>query len=120
MKLKGSIVRVERRKRIFLCEIQTIQLQTEQENPSYAESHKEWDSEQWEMLDKYQKKKGKISNAIIMSNFQNWKKNVVLETETDGLTAELSFSPQAAEIFICIGARPQQRNCHHCKHAQEP
>lgn len=71
MKLKGSIVRVERRKRIFLCEIQTIQLQTEQENPSYAESHKEWDSEQWEMLDKYQKKKGKISNAIIMSNFQN-------------------------------------------------
>ncbi|KAL7381627.1 hypothetical protein ABVT39_008630, partial [Epinephelus coioides] len=54
-KLKAAIVPVERRKRIFLYRIPTIQLHMEQDNLKYAESHTEWETEEWEMLHKYQK-----------------------------------------------------------------
>lgn len=60
-KLKEVIVTAERRKRIFLCEIQTIQLQMVQENLNYAGSHNEWEpvGDVTQISELLQKKKSK-------------------------------------------------------------
>ena len=66
-RLKAAVVTVQRRKRIFLCGIQTIQLHTEQENLNYAESRTEWEAEEWEMLHKYQEEKKAMQSSGAVS-----------------------------------------------------
>lgn len=70
-KLKEAFVTAERRKRIFLCEMPTIQM--ELENLNYAESQKIWGvGDATQISEWLQKRRG---NAVITGSLESCKKN---------------------------------------------